>query len=59
MGRKGIYCGLIISIIIEIKQYYTRRGLVEIDDIIYNTFCTLIGEMLIKLIMKCIKSGEK
>ena len=35
--------GIVISLIIEISQLLTNRGLFEIDDIIFNTIGVLLG----------------
>ena len=48
-GWKSIPFALCISLIIELTQLLSRRGLFEFDDIIHNTFGALLGYGLLKL----------
>ena len=43
--------GGLFSSLIEITQYFTRRGLLEFDDVLNNTFGAVIGVVLIKIII--------
>ena len=43
MGWKGIVLGFGFSVIIELMQLLTGRGLFEFDDIIHNTLGAIIG----------------
>ena len=43
--------GGLFSSFIEITQYFTRRGLLEFDDVLNNTFGAVIGVVLIKIII--------
>ncbi len=43
-----LICGLAISIMIEVLQLIFRRGLPEIDDLIYNTIGVVLGLCLYK-----------
>ena len=37
------------SLLVELCQYYTKRGLLEFDDVFNNTFGAVIGFVFIKL----------
>ena len=39
------------SVFIEITQYFTRRGLLEFDDVFNNTFGAVLGFVFMKLIL--------
>jgi len=54
---KGLIAGVGLSVVSEVLQLITHRGLFEFDDIIHNTFGTLIGVSLIIIIEKVIKKG--
>ncbi len=41
----------LFSMLIEITQYLTRRGLLEFDDVFNNTFGAVLGFVFIKLIL--------
>lgn len=43
--------GSAFSVFIELTQYFTGRGLLELDDVFNNTFGTVIGFVFIKLII--------
>ncbi len=38
------------SVFIELTQYFTRRGLLEFDDVLNNTLGAVIGFVFVKLI---------
>ena len=38
-----VMCGFIFSLAIEVIQYFTGRGLFEVDDLIANTFGAFFG----------------
>ncbi len=42
----SIFAGSIFSVLIEYMQYRLHRGLCEVDDVIHNTFGTVIGVVL-------------
>ncbi len=48
-GWKGIYIGACFSVIIEVSQLITHRGLFEFDDIIHNTIGTFAGVAMFML----------
>ena len=48
-GWKGIYIGACFSVIIEVTQLITQRGLFEFDDIIHNTIGTIAGVAMFML----------
>ena len=48
-GWKGIYIGACFSVIIEVTQLITQRGLFEFDDIIHNTIGTIVGVAIFML----------
>ncbi len=47
--KKGILISFLFSILIEVLQFITHRGLAEIDDVISNTIGLLIGTGLVVL----------
>ena len=51
--------GLLLSILTETVQYFTRRGVTELDDVFDNTFGLLIGIALYLLTMKIIENRKK
>ena len=48
---QATFLGGVFSSIIEITQYFTRRGLLEFDDVFNNTFGAVLGFVFVKLIM--------
>lgn len=48
---QAAFLGSVFSSIIEITQYFTRRGLLEFDDVFNNTFGAVLGFVFVKLIM--------
>jgi glycopeptide antibiotics resistance protein len=47
--------GFLFSLIIEATQYFTRKGVAELDDLILNTLGAAIGFFMYKLLYnKCI-----
>ncbi len=50
--KKSICIACVLSMLIEITQYITRRGIADIDDLILNTVGALIGFFVIKKIRK-------
>lgn len=46
LNWNGVWIGAGFSVIIEITQLVTRRGLFEFDDILHNTIGTVIGVVL-------------
>ena len=56
---KGILVGAGISLLVELLQLISLRGLFEFDDIIHNTLGTLIGVWIYIIIVKLIsKKGN-
>lgn len=55
-GRKGLLYAVLFSILIEILQFITHRGLFELDDIFNNTLGSLIGFSLYLVIKKIRRS---
>lgn len=49
LGWKGIYIGACFSVIIEVIQLITHRGLFEFDDIIHNSLGTIAGVAMFTL----------
>ncbi len=49
LGWKSIPLALCISLIIELTQLLSRRGIFEFDDIVHNTTGALLGYGLLKL----------
>ena len=54
---KTVGIGFGITLIIEIVQYITKLGIFDVDDILNNTFGTLIGYSMY-MIYNNIKSKE-
>lgn len=50
--KKAVLSGFLVSLIIEVMQLLTRRGLFEFDDILHNTLGCLLGYAIYKLIKK-------
>ena len=48
---QGAVLGGAFSTFIEITQYFTRRGLLEFDDVLNNTLGAVIGFVFTKLII--------
>ena len=48
---QGAVLGGAFSSLIEITQYFTRRGLLEFDDVLNNTFGAVSGFVFTKLII--------
>ena len=56
VGWKGIPIAALFSLIIELIQLITHRGLFEFDDIIHNTLGTVIGFGIYALLGKVMKN---
>ena len=57
-----IPAGLLISLIIETLQYFTRLGVFDVDDLILNTFGTTLGYLLFFFFIKkktALENNEK
>lgn len=52
---KGIIAGLGVSVVIEILQLISQRGLFEFDDILHNTLGTFIGVSIYMLVETVVK----
>jgi len=50
--KQAALSGFLVSLIIEVMQLLTRRGLFEFDDILHNTLGCLLGYAIYKLIKK-------
>ena len=58
---KGILAGLGLSVVVELLQLVSQRGLCEFDDILHNTLGTFIGVsiyMLIEIMVKRKRSED-
>lgn len=47
-----ILFGCLVSVAIEVLQFFTQRGLCELDDVIHNTLGVVIGYGVYKVISK-------
>ena len=47
---KIVVCGFMFSLAIETMQFFTYKGVAELDDLILNTFGAAIGYLLFKLL---------
>ena len=56
VGWKGIPIAALFSLIIELIQLVTRRGLFEFDDVIHNTVGAVIGFGIYALLGKVMKN---
>ena len=41
-----LFCGMILSVSIELIQYFARLGILELDDIFHNTCGTVLGYLM-------------
>ena len=56
---KGILVGAGVSLLVELLQLISERGLFEFDDIVHNTLGTLIGVCIYMICVKLIsKKGN-
>lgn len=55
---KGLLFGTGLSLVIEVLQLITARGLMEFDDVFHNTMGTALGIGIVMLIRKLIRVGE-
>ena len=53
---KIILFGAFLTLLVEISQYVSARGVFDINDIIYNLFGYLIGYFAVRAIGKAYKS---
>lgn len=53
--RNTILVGLAATLFIEITQYITKLGTMELDDIISNTLGALVGALLFKLVKRVVE----
>lgn len=42
-GRKGFMIGFVLSVTIEVAQYFGRIGYCELDDVLHNTIGAGVG----------------
>ena len=42
----SVLTGCFLSILVELTQFFTRLGICDVDDVILNTFGTLLGYFL-------------
>ncbi len=57
--RSAILAGILLSLAIEIIQYYTGRGSTDIDDFFNNTIGVLIGVALYLAVLQLNRRTEK
>lgn len=51
--------GLLLSLVIETIQYFTRLGVFDVDDLMFNTLGTALGYLLYLLMMRLAKMREE
>ena len=51
-AAKVIGLGLLFSLIIETVQYFTRRGVAELDDLMLNTLGAALGYLAFRLVVR-------
>ena len=56
---KGIIAGLGVSVVIEILQLISQRGLFEFDDILHNTLGTVIGVSIYMIVETVVIKKEE
>lgn len=49
---QGVFCGFLLSVFIEITQYFFRLGYCEPDDVLNNTIGTVIGVTVAYIIQR-------
>jgi glycopeptide antibiotics resistance protein len=52
---KGIITGIALSIVIELLQLVSQRGLCEFDDVLHNTLGVFIGVSIYVLVETAVK----
>ena len=52
---KGIIVGIVLSVVIELLQLISQRGLCEFDDILHNTLGAFIGVSIYMLVETVVK----
>ena len=52
---KGAIAGIVLSVIIEILQLISGRGLCEFDDVLHNTLGTFVGVSIYVLVETVVK----
>lgn len=57
-GWQAIDIALISSIVIEVSQFISKKGLFEFDDIFHNTLGTAIGVAVVMLVKRLVKKNE-
>lgn len=57
--RRVLLAGLALSVLVEIIQYVTHLGLCELDDMINNTYGTLLGYGIWLMFNKNLDSKNK
>jgi len=55
----AVTTGFLFSFTIELLQYFFKKGLFEIDDLILNTAGVLLGYLLYLFVMNLIKNRRK
>ena len=61
-GRQGwiyIFAGALISLMIEIAQLFTYRGLFEFDDVIHNAVGVTVGYLLARAVCSWIRNHAR
>jgi len=60
-GFTVIFSGFIFSLSIEIIQFFTRKGVAELDDVILNTLGTAVGYLSCMLLFRLlfVKKGYR
>ena len=54
----SVIVGFLFSLMIEVTQLITMRGVFDIDDLIFNTLGTIIGFLLVSLYRKRCARGK-
>ncbi len=63
-GRRHPYVltlltGAVLSLLTELVQYFTHKGLCELDDLLNNTIGCMLGAALLALGMACIRRMDR
>lgn len=48
---KSVLVGLLVSVVIEVSQLISRRGVFDVDDLLNDVVGALVGSLLVVLVM--------
>ena len=57
-GKKIVFAGVALSIFCELMQYLTKRGMADVNDVLFNTLGAFVGVCIAKKASKIVNKRK-